>query len=233
MDNQFESNNSNDFETMYVSNTYIDIAEHFSSTRYAHWNLVKKYLENLQNNHDNLALGDNKNFLDFGCGNGKYLSLLKKNFNIYALDNCEKLLNIVNKSYPNVKIIKSDVCEDLEYMNFIPGYFDSIISVAVIHHLSTEYRRTKALENIFMLLKSGGTCLITVWTTIIDKSKFKKLSYPGDYLIPWNNKYQRYYHLFEFDELEKLINKTNLDNNIEILSKEVECNNIIYIIKKK
>ena len=224
-----------DIETKYVSNTYTDIADHFSSTRYSHWNLVKKYIEDLQNVNINLNLENNKNFLDFGCGNGKYLSLVEK-FNTYALDNCEKLLNIVKKTYPNTKIIKADICDDVDFINLKPDYFDSIISVAVIHHLSTEYRRIKALENIFMLLKSGGTCLITVWTTSIDKIKgvkFKKLTCPGDYLILWNNKYQRYYHLFEFDELDKLINKTNLSYKIEIVSKELECDNIIYIIKKK
>ena len=219
----------NEFETQYVSNTYIDIAKHFSSTRYAHWNSVKKYLESLEEEY--IDLKDNKNFLDFGCGNGKYLSLVEK-FNVYAVDNCDKLLNIVNQIYPNVKTIKADVCDNLNFMNLEPEFFDSIISVAVIHHLSTEYRRIRVLENIFSLLKSGGTCLITVWANQIDKSKFIKLNNFNDYLISWNNKYQRYYHLFEIDELDKLIHKTNMSDRIKILSKELECNNIIYIIKK-
>lgn len=228
---------NNNFENEYVSTIYNQIAEHFSSTRYSHWNLVKKYLENIQNSNSDIDIenkvNEDNNFLDFGCGNGKYLSLVKKFNNIYAIDNCEKLLDIVKVSYPNVKTIKLDVCDNIEDFGLLPNSFDTIISIAVIHHLSSEDRRIKMLKNIFMLLKSGGTCLISAWTNLIEnKSKFIKLSNPGDYLIPWNNQYQRYYHLFEPDEIDNLIIKTNMFDEIIILSKKIELDNIFYEIKK-
>ena len=199
-------------------------------TRYSHWTSVKKYLLELEKKKIN--------FLDFGCGNGKYLSF-GENFNTFALDNCEELLKIVSKSYPNVHIIKGDVSDNLDNINSQSDYFDSIISVAVMHHLSTKIRRIKMIQNIFNMLKSGGTCLITVWAnsfinnnTAKSKSTLTKLDESNDYLVSWNNQFQRYYHLFEADELEELVKKAELDKKFLIIKKIFECDNWIYIFTK-
>lgn len=40
---------------------------------------------------------------------------------------------------------------------------DAVISIAVIHHLSTEKRRLKALTEIARVLRVGGEALIYVW----------------------------------------------------------------------
>ena len=40
---------------------------------------------------------------------------------------------------------------------------DFIISIAVIHHLSIEYRRLNAIAEIVRLLKPGGKALVYVW----------------------------------------------------------------------
>ena len=42
-------------------------------------------------------------------------------------------------------------------------YFDYIICIAVLHHLSTEERRIKAINEIIRTLKTGGKALVTVW----------------------------------------------------------------------
>lgn len=222
----------NQIENNYVFETYNYIAEHFSSTRYSHWVTVKKYLLELNNNSN---LKNKINFLDFGCGNGKYLSF-GNNFNTFAFDNCARLLDIVKKSYPNVNVIQGDVSSDLAGLNILglnPNSFDSIISVAVLHHLSSESRRIQAILNIFNLLRLGGTCLITVWANTIEiKPNFLKLGLPNDYLIPWNNEFQRYYHLFESDELEKLFEKAGIYDRIQLVEKIFECDNWIMIFKK-
>lgn len=40
---------------------------------------------------------------------------------------------------------------------------DAAISIAVIHHMSTEERRRRAIEEIVRVLRPGGTALVTVW----------------------------------------------------------------------
>lgn len=214
-----------DLEKVYVYNTYDLISYHFSSTRHSHWKTVKKFIEEL--NETNIY--GQINFLDYGCGNGKYLSLCEK-FNTVGFDNCDNLLQIVKTNYPKTKIIKGDVCE----INFeLINSFDSIICIAVIHHLSSEIRRIEAIQNIIKYLKKNGNAIITVWSNNIDKTKYIKLETDGDYLVGWNNKYQRYYHLFESDELDKLIVKADILNEIVIIDKIYECDNWTIIIQKK
>ncbi|RHN74032.1 putative tRNA (carboxymethyluridine(34)-5-O)-methyltransferase [Medicago truncatula] len=43
------------------------------------------------------------------------------------------------------------------------GFGDAAISIAVLHHLSTENRRRKAIEELVRVVKKGGLVLITVW----------------------------------------------------------------------
>ncbi|KAL1309992.1 hypothetical protein AAHE18_17G217400 [Arachis hypogaea] len=43
------------------------------------------------------------------------------------------------------------------------GFGDAAISIAVLHHLSTEYRRIRAIEELVRVVKKGGYVLITVW----------------------------------------------------------------------
>jgi tRNA (uracil-5-)-methyltransferase TRM9 len=219
------------FESLYVSETYEQISKHFSSTRYSHWTNVKDYIQqiNLIQSKSKSKSKSKINFLDYGCGNGKYLSLCEQ-FNTTGFDNCENLLQIVRTNYPNITIVKGDVCE---LNTDLTNNFDSIICVAVIHHLSSITRRIESIKNIIKYLKQGGTALISVWSNNIDKTKYTKLETEGDYLIGWNNQYQRYYHLFEQDELDKLIIEADEDNEIKIIQKTLECNNWIIVIEKK
>lgn len=216
-------------EIKYVSETYDFISEHFSETRYSLWNYVKKYIEKIIKIHN--SNNKNKiNFLDYGCGNGKYLSLFdKKDANCIGFDYCEKLLSIVKNKYHHVQTIRGDICE---FNINLTNKFDSIISIAVLHHLSNEYRRIEAIKNIIKYLKINGSALISVWSTNLDTSKYKKLETKNDWLIGWNNKYYRYYHLFEKNELENLILKADSNNQIKIIDVFYELSNWFIEIKK-
>jgi SAM-dependent methyltransferase len=92
--------------------------------------------------------------------------------------------------------------------------FDSVISIAVIHHLSTRERRISMLKEIIRILKPCAKCLITAWATeqthTKTLSKATKISDTNDWFIPWEDKKnkkisQRFYHLFEKDEFEDLL----------------------------
>ena len=43
------------------------------------------------------------------------------------------------------------------------SFCDAVISVAVLHHLSSELRRKKAVEEMIRVVRKGGRVLITVW----------------------------------------------------------------------
>ena len=46
---------------------------------------------------------------------------------------------------------------------FKPDSFDFAISIAVIHHLSTNTRRLRCMQEIFKVIKPGGSVMICVW----------------------------------------------------------------------
>ena len=78
----------NEFEQHYVKHVYNIIADDFNRTRYSYWDYVHKFI---------LSLKSFSSMLDLGCGNGKYLSI-RQDLNLYALDNCENLIQIVKKN---------------------------------------------------------------------------------------------------------------------------------------
>jgi tRNA (uracil-5-)-methyltransferase TRM9 len=191
---------SSEFENTYVKKVYEEIADDFNRTRYSHWSFVHTFIS---------SLVPNTTVLDLGCGNGKYLSV-RNDLNLYALDNCVNLIKIVQNKYPTVKTFISDVTDT----KFESNYFDSIISIAVIHHLSTKERRIEMLKEIIRILKVGSQCLITAWATeqtcTKTLSKSTKISDTNDWLISWEDKKnkkisQRFYHLFEKGEFEDLL----------------------------
>ncbi|KAK3423725.1 hypothetical protein EUGRSUZ_H00927 [Eucalyptus grandis] len=136
-----------EIEKKYVHRVYDAIAPHFSSTRFAKWPKVATFLK---------TLPPGSLILDAGCGNGKYLGL---NPDCYFIG-CDI-------SAPLIKI-----CADREHevlvadavnLPYRTGFGDAAISIAVLHHLSTENRRKRAIEELVRAVKKGGLVLITVW----------------------------------------------------------------------
>lgn len=136
-----------EIEKKYVHCVYDAIAPHFSSTRFAKWPKVAGFLS---------SLPSGSVVLDAGCGNGKYLEF---NPNCYFIG-CDI-------SYPLVKICVDRGSEvlvaDAVSLPYRTDFGDAAISIAVLHHLSTEYRRKKAIGELVRVVKKGGLVLITVW----------------------------------------------------------------------
>lgn len=136
-----------EIEKKYVHRVYDAIAPHFSSTRFAKWPKVATFLN---------SLPSGSLVLDAGCGNGKYLGL-----------NPDCLFIGCDISAPLIKICADRGHEvlvaDAVNLPYKTGFGDAAISIAVLHHLSTETRRKKAIEELVRVVKKGGLVLITVW----------------------------------------------------------------------
>lgn len=192
-----------------VHEVYQQIAGHFSNTRYKPWPVVEKFLKNLPPG----AVG-----LDVGCGNGKYLTVNQSVF-IVGSDRSQNLAQIAAKHQPH-----STIVADILNLPHPDSLFDFAISIAVIHHLSTPDRRVQAIREILRTLKprtedgAGGRALIYVWA--LEQKSSRRGWDKGDQqdiMVPWVLKdgsskensgdspkvFQRYYHLFKADELER------------------------------
>lgn len=139
--------NATGIENLYVHEVYEEISDHFDQTRHKPWPNVSAFL-------DTIKVGGL--LLDVGCGNGKYL-LGRPEIYKMGCDRSSGLVEICRKREFEVQISN---CLSLPYRD---DCFDAAISIAVIHHLSTEERRRRAIFEIVRTLRVGGKCLIYVW----------------------------------------------------------------------
>lgn len=206
------------FERDFVHAVYDTIACDFDKTRYCYWNAIQIFLQ---------GLSKYATVLDNGCGNGKYLGY-RKDLTFIGNDMCLPLLEICRK--------KSDVSYsnglNLPYKN---ESFDAAICVAVLHHLSTPERRKCFVKEMIRILKINGTAMITVWAREQSHKRVSKWSIQenGDAMIPWRDKKgnivsQRYYHLFNEEELRSFF----IDENVTVLQCFFEYDNWCIHIKK-
>lgn len=94
--------------------------------------------------------------LDAGCGNGKYLG-----FNPDCLFiGCDISLSLIEICAGRGHEVLVADAVNLPYRD---DFGDAAISIAVLHHLSTDDRRRKAIEELIRVVRRGGLVLITVW----------------------------------------------------------------------
>ncbi|KAJ2815371.1 tRNA methyltransferase, has a role in tRNA modification [Coemansia furcata] len=186
-------------EEQYVHAVYNEIATHFSDTRFKPWPVIERYL---------LALPVGSLGVDIGCGNGKYLGVRTGDIFMMGTDRSSSLVEICRAR--NYECLVSDGL-DLPYRE---AAFDFAISIAVIHHFSSEERRRDAVREILRVVRPGGTVLVFVWA-LEQHGRRKFDEHTQDVLVPWvipaesrveggEKVYQRYYHLFREGELASL-----------------------------
>lgn len=165
-------------EVVYVTNFYNSNAKSFNDTRYLPWPIVKTFINNLS---------PHTTICDIGCGNGK--NQFRNDLNWHSCDSSKELC----------KFVKNATLADCTSLPYNSLCFDSIICIAVLHHLSTYTRRLQALREIKRTLKANGTALISVWAA---QEKYGI----GDQLVSWNHKQmQRYIHFFTYTEVNELV----------------------------
>lgn len=207
----------NFIEKEYVHNTYQKIAEHFSNTRAYVWKSVKEFLKKVESNSI---------ILEVGCGNGKNLNYRKDCINL-GCDLCKNFCSITNR-----KGAESLVANNL-YLPFTDNSIDYILSIAVIHHLSTRERRMKSIYELIRILSPGGKLLIQVWAMKQPDNSRRKFT-KQDNLVKFQSsdkkiKELRFYHVFEENELEEMINNIP---GIKIVQSYWEIGNWILVIEK-
>ena len=205
----------NEFEKKSVLDIYNSISGHFNNTRHFIWPSVKQFLETIPK-YSIVA--------DIGCGNGKNMTYLNNDHIFIGTDFSIELLKICKEK--QLETVAANNCT-LPYKD---NSFDSAISIAVIHHLSTSELRQLAINEIIRITKPNGLLMIQVWAF---EREFNTKYETQDAMIPWKTKdnkiYNRYYYLFKKNELDKMINL----NKVELIRSYKERDNYIIIFKKQ
>ena len=210
-----------------IENGYDLMADKFSGTRKHFWPGFDFVLENIKNSDK---------VLDFGCGNGRFLEMLKdRNLEYFGVDVSQKLIDIAKEKYAKEgvsfqKISSSDI------LPFLDNFFNSVVSISVFHHFPFDYAQKMAKE-IYRVTAPGGIIIISVWN-LWQKKYWKywlspKALWKKDIIIPFRNNqgeiFNRFHYMFRKKELEKLFGQVGFQiEKSLVLNKK----NIIIICKK-
>jgi len=199
------------YELENVKNIYEQISSEFDVTRTYKWSWIENYLD---------SLPENSFICDIGCGNGRNMVSTQHRF--IGVDNCVGFINICKRKKLNV--IESDMTNIKLKSNSI----EHIICIASFHHLSNKENRIKSLHEMKRLLKdNNSTILLSVWS--IDQPKKTRVIFEkyGDTMVSWKNKHDRYYYIFQIDEIKELFKEVGL----RIQKHIYDCGNEIFILE--
>jgi len=193
-----------------IRGTYERIADSFAASRKEPWTQVVAFV-------DSLPTGSR--VLDVGCGNGRHSAILaSRGHTSFAVDFSRGLLERARVTgAPRIRWIEAEATR----LPLRDASADAALCIAVLHHLPTLEDRVAALREIRRVLVPGGALLASVWD--LDHPRFadllvRRASDPpeerGDALVPWplpdGSVALRYYHLFQEDELRRLIIESGL-----------------------
>ncbi|MFZ5955269.1 MAG: class I SAM-dependent methyltransferase [Nanoarchaeota archaeon] len=160
--------------------------------------------------------------LDLGCGTGRHLQKIN-GIKFFGIDFSEKMLRFAEKKIKKENIEAVLVKSDMSKLPFSDDYFDYAIFIRSLHCIPSKKAREKSLRELYRVLKPKAKSLIQVWSKSHERLKNKE---KGDY-IPWtinNRQIQRYYYIYEQNEIQDLLEKVgfkilkiNEDKNITIV----------------
>lgn len=187
------------------------------------YNRIAQYFDSTRNNAGELEIfkkfiKKGQNILDWGCGNGRLIFLLKNGqVNYFGTDQSDGLLKIARKNF--AKEVKAGWVKFFstakKKKKFSESFFDLVFMIASFHHLPDKESRANLLADVYKQLKPEGKLIITVWNLESDwargklKKDWKKIG-DNDVLVPWKNPegevlVERYYHHFSKEELSGLL----------------------------
>ena len=102
--------------------------------------------------------------LEAGCGNGKNVpaSLLHNKAFCVASDISLELVKLVHTHVHDASLLDVQVT-DIMRLPYRDGCADVVLCIAVLHHLSTEWRRKQAVKECCSKLRVGGKALFYAW----------------------------------------------------------------------
>ena len=174
------------------------IAESWYGVR--HWPLLNKELEEIAERWQGGKL------LNVGCAHGADFLPFSRSFELWGLDSSRAMLKQALRYSAKQGLYVNLMAADALFLPFPQHTFDWAISVATYHHIEGGPERERAFAELRRVLKPGSEAFLTVWN--YGQPRFWLKS--QEQQVPWKLKEEtvyRYYHLFSYGELRKLLIK--------------------------
>lgn len=175
--------------------------------------------------------------LNIGCAHGPDFLPFHRDFELWGLDFSREMIRLAQKYTSKFGLTVNLVIGDACFLPYGENTFDWAISVATYHNIKGTEARLKAFAELKAVLKPGGEAFITVWNRWQPRFWFRG----REVTIPWrlkNKVVYRYYYLFSYHELKKLVTKVGFEV-IRIFPEKsyrlplaTFCENICLLIKK-
>ena len=204
---------------------YNSEAKKYAETRKKFWHEEKAILDAITPLFED---NDKVRVLEFGCGSGRFATLLNQNFSgqfdYVWIDLSDELLSYASTANPNLTFFQWDITKLIK--NFEQESFDLIVWTSSFQHIPTNKERSFLMKNFYRLLNYDGMLLMTNWSLskwfvkkhrkAVLKARFMSLiqfdwSKSRDIMVPWTDTktwkvYERFYHFFSLKELQSLSN---------------------------
>ncbi len=164
------------------------------------------------------------NILDLGSGSGRNLIKIKDG-KMYLVDFSKKMIELAKKKAKEEDIDAEFSVSNLTKLPFKANFFDYAIAMHSIYCLETKEKREKAIKELYRVLKPNSEVLISVW----DKESKRFIKYKKEKKVSWKDKGERYYYLFDKDEIYSLFKK----QGFTIISEIKSSVNITFVVQKQ
>ena len=147
--------------------------------------------------------------LNLGCAHGPDFLPFKSDFELYGVDIAMEMLRFAQKYSQKFDFEVHLAAADVGFLPYPDDTFDHAISVATYHHIEGKPAKLAAWRELKRVLKPGGEALVTVWNRWQPRFWFKS----REIKMPWRTREKtlyRYYYLFSYFELEKLVKEVGL-----------------------
>ena len=236
----FEPKKNNDFfENQEIKQDlesfYNSEAKKYAETRKKFWHEEKAILDAITPLFEK---NDKVRVLEFGCGSGRFATLLNQNFpgnfDYVGIDLSDELLSYASTANPNLTFFQWDITKLIK--KFDQESFDLIVWTSSFQHIPTNKERSFLMKNFYRLLDYDGILLMTNWSLskwfvkkhrkAVLKARFMSLiqfdrSKSRDIMVPWTDTktgkvYERYYHFFSLKELQSLSDFAWLNTKLNV-----------------
>ena len=169
-----------------------------------HWPRLRRELEELARKWQGGKL------LNVGCAHGPDFLPFTQNFELWGIDFSTGMLHQAQKYSAKFNFYVNLVAADMLWLPFPDNTFDWAISVATYHHIKGKNDRQRAFHELKRVLKPGAEAFLTVWNRGQPRFWLKS----SEQEVPWRLRGKtvyRYYHLFSYGELKRLLTRVGFE----------------------